>query len=73
MQNARVLNQEILINPELYHPWYAQAGLRLCWSNIPHCWKSHVVAHIVLVKSGHVPIFLFEQDIDRFAHFLPKI
>ena len=21
MQNAQVLNQEILINPELYHPW----------------------------------------------------
>ena len=25
---------------------YAQAGLRLCWSHIPHCWKSHVAAHI---------------------------
>ena len=25
---------------------YAQADLRLCWSHIPHCWKSHVVAHI---------------------------
>ena len=24
----------------------AQADLRLCWSHIPHCWKSHVVAHI---------------------------
>ena len=23
---------------------YAQAGLSLCWSQIPHCWKSHVVA-----------------------------
>ena len=21
---------------------YAQADLRLCWSHIPHCWKSHV-------------------------------
>ena len=21
---------------------YAQAGLSLCWSHIPHCWKSHV-------------------------------
>ena len=20
---------------------YAQAGLSLCWSHIPHCWKSH--------------------------------
>ena len=25
---------------------YAQAGLSLCWSHIPHCWKSHVTAHI---------------------------
>ena len=27
---------------------YAQADLRLCWSDIPHCWKSHAVAHIHL-------------------------
>ena len=27
---------------------YAQADLRLCWSHIPHCWKSHVAAHISL-------------------------
>ena len=25
---------------------YAQADLRLCWSHIPHCWKSHTLAHI---------------------------
>ena len=25
---------------------YAQAGLRLCWSHIPNCWKSHALAHI---------------------------
>ena len=24
---------------------YAQAGLRLCWSHIPNCWKSHALAH----------------------------
>ena len=23
---------------------YAQADQRLCWSHIPHCWKSHVTA-----------------------------
>ena len=23
---------------------YAQAGLSLCWSHIPHCWKSHATA-----------------------------
>ena len=26
-----------------------QAGLGLCWSHIPHRWKSQVTAHIVLV------------------------
>ena len=32
---------------------YAQADLRLCWSHIPHCWKSHVTAHIeVTYKTG---------------------
>ena len=25
---------------------YAQAGLSLCWSHIPHCWESHVTAQI---------------------------
>ena len=24
---------------------YAQADLRLWWSHIPHCWKSHATAH----------------------------
>ena len=24
---------------------YAQADLRYCWSHIPHCWKSHALAH----------------------------
>ena len=23
----------------------AQSDLRLCWSHIQHCWKSHVAAH----------------------------
>ena len=26
---------------------YVQAGLSLCWSHIPHFWKSHVMAHII--------------------------
>ena len=26
---------------------YAQANLRLCWSHIPYCWKSHALAHII--------------------------
>ena len=25
---------------------YAQPGLKRCWSHIPHCWKSHVMAHL---------------------------
>ena len=30
---------------------YAQADLRLCWSHIPHCWKSHVAARMTLNNS----------------------
>ena len=26
---------------------YAQADLRICWSHIPHCWKSHALAHFM--------------------------
>ena len=25
---------------------YAQADLSLCWSHIPHCWKSYALAHM---------------------------
>ena len=25
---------------------YVQADLRLCWSHIPHCWKSHALAQL---------------------------
>ena len=32
---------------------YAQAGLRLCRSHIPHCWKSHVAAHLVFILVIH--------------------
>ena len=28
---------------------YALADLRLCWSHIPHCWKSHVVSHFLSI------------------------
>ena len=30
---------------------YVQAGLSLCWSHIPHCWKSHAAAHIIAQES----------------------
>ena len=25
---------------------YTQAGLGLCWSHMPYCWKCHVAAHV---------------------------
>ena len=28
-----------------------QAGLSHCWSHIPHCWKSHVVAQLLFSSS----------------------
>ena len=28
---------------------YEQADLRLCWSHIPHCWKSHVTAWYFII------------------------
>ena len=36
---------------------YAQAGLSLCWSHIPHCWKSHAMAQL-LVRS----IFIWSEN-----------
>ena len=38
---------------------YAQAGLSLCWSHIPHCWKSHVTAQIsFLIFNGNLSLNL---------------
>ena len=34
-----------------------QADFRLCWSHIPHCWKSHALAHIVILLSITVRLF----------------
>ena len=33
---------------------YAQAGLSLCWSHIPYCWKSHVLAQLCLSQNIYV-------------------
>ena len=44
----------------LWSDWaYAQAGLSLCWSHIPHCWKSFVAAHMSTTpsKGGHINYF----------------
>ena len=30
------------------------AGLSLCWSYIPHCWKSHVMAQMYLLNKSSV-------------------
>ena len=42
---------------------YAQADLRLCWSHIPHCWKSHALAHMILVSdlinTGEIRMYAF--------------
>ena len=35
---------------------YAQAGLSLCWSHIPHCWKSHATAQLWPLASHKAPI-----------------
>ena len=40
MQNAWVLNQEILINPELYHPCCLKASL---WLNKFNFWSVHEI------------------------------
>ena len=37
----------------IYHHYaHAQADLRLCWSHISLCWKSHVAAHMQLSIGG---------------------
>ena len=36
---------------------YAQADLRLCWSHIPQCWKSHVTAQIVFKEKKEIALF----------------
>ena len=37
---------------------FAQADLRLCWSQIQHCWKSHVTAHLQFAINILLPISL---------------
>ena len=40
---------------------YAQADLRLCWSHIPHCWKSHVTVQYCRVAVYALCLFLMVQ------------
>ena len=41
---------------------HAQAGLSLCWSRIPHCWKSHVRAQLCSSV-----IKIYDNYADRFV------
>ena len=34
-----------------------QADLRLCWSHMPHCWKSHAVAQLLLYDSDKLSCY----------------
>ena len=42
---------------------YAQVDLRLCWSHLPHCWKSHFIAQRLFGEP------FFPDSIDAFAVF----
>ena len=43
---------------------YAQADLRLCWSHVPHCWKSHVG----LIYNDQRTAFSFISSPNPFRH-----
>ena len=53
---------------------YAQAGLSLCWSHIPHCWKSHALAQLVINPVGTlVKLFPVHQySVDIFSYSGPS-
>ena len=44
---------------------YAQVGLSLCWSHIPHCWKSHVTtqlqSHAIRARLTDPPCVIFYE------------
>ena len=54
LRNSKLCSISSLTLVEYWSDWQslrsdcacAQADLRLCWSHIPHCWKSHVAAQI---------------------------
>ena len=60
-----------------------QAGLRLCWSHLPHCWKSHVSVHIwrlskrekkrnklLLLVVNYCVCFLYSPSLKFFASYV---
>ena len=44
---------------------YEQADLRLCWSHIPHCWKSHALAHIEIPHVAGLDNILFRKRLTK--------
>ena len=36
--------------------------MRLCWSHIPHCWKSHALAHIIKKNKHLLVTIAFERS-----------
>ena len=53
---------------------YAQADLRLCWSHIPYCWKSHALAQIIYADPSDYTIYKPNMDFpSESALFVYKI
>ena len=46
---------------------YAQADLRLCWSHIPHCWKSRVAGQITKLMLNKSEKFALIKSVWNFC------
>ena len=44
---------------------YAQADLRLCWSHIPYCWKSHATAQLIFLYNLTVSVLWLFLTVSR--------
>ena len=51
--NVKLLTEH---HVEFLNLTYAQVNLRLYWSHIPHCWKSHVAACIMSTEKSYMHI-----------------
>ena len=49
---------------------YAQADLRLCWSYIPHCWKSHALAHMSLATDTLKTLYRQDKYPDEYVFWM---
>ena len=52
-----------MLNIQSIFKRYAQAGLSLCWSHIPQCWKSYVAAHYDVFLSKKI-VFIVATSVD---------